>query len=177
MVVDISFVTQRLISQLQFALGGRCPWYASRAGSSSAVAVHLCGRLHPCRGAEFIPWSRQFVRPGIPQLLHMVADVPLHRSSRFTSPSWRRGRFLGPNCSFDHGHYTVAEHGGRCPCCAVLQFSSADVEETVELPQLQLVFLRGHCRSRTRRCAMTDAEWFRRHSCCDVARLMRPRRR
>ena len=34
-----------------------------------------CGRLHPCRCAEFIPWSRQFVRPGISQLLHMVVDA------------------------------------------------------------------------------------------------------
>ena len=48
----------------------------------------------------------------IPQLLNTVADVPVYRSSRFTSPSWRRGRFHGPNCSFDHGHSTVAEHGG-----------------------------------------------------------------
>ena len=47
-VVDIPFVTQRPIpmvqrwtieiSQLRFALGGRRPWYASRAGSSSAAA-------------------------------------------------------------------------------------------------------------------------------------------
>ena len=29
----------------------------------------------PCRCAEFIPWSRQFVRPGIPQLLHIVVDA------------------------------------------------------------------------------------------------------
>ena len=34
----------------------------------------------PCRGAEFIPWSRQFVRPGFPQLLQMVVDVPVYRS-------------------------------------------------------------------------------------------------
>ena len=40
---------------------------------------------------------------------------------------------------------TVAEYGGRCLCCPVLQFSSADVEETVELPQLQLVELRIGC--------------------------------
>ena len=40
------------ISQLQFALGGRCPWCASCAGSSSAAAVHQRGRLHSCRGAE-----------------------------------------------------------------------------------------------------------------------------
>ena len=66
---------------------------------------------------------------------------------------------------------------GRCPCCAVPQFSSADVEETVELPQLQLVFLRGHCRAHSRRCATTDAGWFRRHSCCDVARLISSWRR
>ena len=49
----------------------------------------------------------------------------------------------------------VASHGGRRPCCAVLQYSSANVEETVELPQLQLVFLRGHCRALSRRCATT----------------------
>ena len=45
----------------------------------------------------------------------------------------------GPDRSSDHGHSPVAAHGGRCPCCAVLLFSSADVEETAELPQLQLV--------------------------------------
>ena len=50
----------------------------------SAVAVCL-GRCHPCRCAEFIPWSRQFVRPGIPKLLHMVVDVPVQRSHRSSS--------------------------------------------------------------------------------------------
>ena len=40
------------------------------------------------------------------------------------------------NCSFDHGHSTVAHHGGRCTCFAVLQFSSSHVEETVKLPRL-----------------------------------------
>ena len=29
----------------------------------------------------------------ISQLLHKVIDVPVWRSSRFTSPSWRRGSF------------------------------------------------------------------------------------
>ena len=38
--------------------------------------------------------------------------------------------------SFDHGHSPVAHRGGRCPCFAVLQFSRAHVEETVELPWL-----------------------------------------
>ena len=47
----------------------------------------------------------------------------------------------GPNCSFDRGHSTVAQHGVRCPCCAVLQFSSADVEETVELPRLHSLWI------------------------------------
>ena len=75
MVVDIPFVTQRPIpmvqrwtiefSQLQFALGGRCPCYAVVKFSSTA-AVHQCGRQLPCRCAEFFPWSRQFVRPGFP---------------------------------------------------------------------------------------------------------------
>ena len=35
------------IVQLQFALGGRCPWYASRAGSNPVAALFQCGRLHP----------------------------------------------------------------------------------------------------------------------------------
>ena len=47
----------------------------------------------------------------------------------------------GPNCSFDHGHSTVAQHGVRRPCCAVLQFSSAGVEETVELPRLHSLWI------------------------------------
>ena len=60
---------------------------------------------------------------------------------------------------------------GRCPCCAVPQFSSADVEETGCAPTVALVFLRGHCRAHSRRCVTTDAGWFRRHSCCDVAEV------
>ena len=39
--------------------------------------------------------------------------------------------------------------------CRSSKFSSADGEETVELPQLQLVAA-GHCRSHARRCATTD---------------------
>ena len=47
------------------------PLVCSRAGSCSAAAVRRRGRQHPCcRCADgFIPWSRLFVRPGIPQLL------------------------------------------------------------------------------------------------------------
>ena len=41
----------------------------------------------------------------------------LCRSSRFISPLWRRVSLHGPNCSFDHGHSPVAQHGDRCPCC------------------------------------------------------------
>ena len=49
-------------------------WRRTENSGNSAVSVHR-GRLHPCRCAEFIPWSRQFVRPGIPQLLHIVVDA------------------------------------------------------------------------------------------------------
>ena len=35
----------------------------------------LVGHRHLFRGAEFIPWSRQFVRPGILQVLHIVVDA------------------------------------------------------------------------------------------------------
>ena len=51
----------------------------------------------------------------------------------------------GPDRSSDHRCSPVAVQGGRCPCCAILQFSTADVEETVELPQLQLVDLTTGC--------------------------------
>ena len=44
--------------------------------------------LYPCRGAEFISWSRQRVRPGISQLLHRVIDVPVHRSCKSSFASW-----------------------------------------------------------------------------------------
>ena len=49
-----------------------------------------CGRLHPCRCGEFIPWSRQFVRPGISQLLHMVVNVLVARSCSSRVHTWRR---------------------------------------------------------------------------------------
>ena len=65
--------------------------------------------------------------------LHQVRRHPLRGAEAVSH---------GPDCSSDHRHSPVAEHGGPCPCCAVRQFSSADVEETVELPQLQLVELR-----------------------------------
>ena len=45
------------------------------------------------------------------------------------------------------------------PGCAGPAGSGAVGEETVAIPQLQLVFLRGHCRSHARRCdrQMPDA--------------------
>ena len=86
------------VDHRDFAVAVRVGWsmslVCSRAGSSSAAAVLLRGRPHPCRCAVSIPWFRQFVRPGIPQLLYKVVDIPVSRSSRFTSPSWRRGRSM-----------------------------------------------------------------------------------
>ena len=108
--------------------------WSLRSCSPSRSSTSLSRR----RGS--LSWSRPFVGPQtFPSCCTRFSTSLLCRWSRFTSPSWRRGRFHGPNCSFSHGHSTVAEHGGRCPCCAVLVFSSADVEETAELPQLQLV--------------------------------------
>ena len=85
----------------------------------------------------------------------------------------------GPDCSSDHRDFAVAVRVGLSMSLLCWSHSSpsADVEETVELPQLRLVFLRGHCRAHSRRCATTDAGWFRRHSCCDVARLISSWRR
>ena len=51
------------------------------------------------------------------------------------SPSLRRGSPHGPNCSFDHGHSQLQYMMADVLVELVLR-SSADVEETVELPQL-----------------------------------------
>ena len=54
--------------------------------------------------------------------------------------------------------------------CRSSNFSGAGREETVEIPQLQLVEA-GHCRSHARRCATTDAGWFRRQKTVMVPQL------
>ena len=78
------------VSQLQFALGGRC-LVCSRAGFCAA-AVHQRGRLHSLR--RVYPMVQTVVKPGNLQLLYKVVDFPVSWSCRFTSPSWRRGCFL-----------------------------------------------------------------------------------
>ena len=55
----------------------------------------------------------------------------------------------------------------RCLLCRSSKFSDAVGEETVELPQLQ----HGHCRCHARRCATTDAGWFRRQKTVKVPQL------
>ena len=82
---------------------------------SYAVQRSLAGRRHSIRDRVCVD---------------TVVDFPVVQDVQI-SPSWRRGSFpwsklfVGPKAS------PVAEHGGRCPCCAVsqvLQFSRADVE-------------------------------------------------
>ena len=48
--------------------------------------------------------------------------------------------------------------------CAVPAVSGAVVDETAELPHLQLVS-HGHCRCHARRCATTAAVFFRSENC------------
>ena len=130
--------------------GGRFPCCAGRADFAVVVQRH-------------IPVVRLRLTTEISQLLHKVIDVPVCRSSRFTSPSWRRGSFpwsklfVGPKAS------PVAEHGGQCPCCAVLQvlqFSRADVERQPSSHSCTRRF-RAWTRSFTRPlCATTGAGCF-----------------
>ena len=99
-------------------------------------------------------------------VLGLVVDVPVivqrqvrsSRSSRSsTSLSWCRGSF--PWCSPKTTEILQLQSVDKVSMsllCKSSKFSSADGEETVELPQLQLVAA-GHCRSHARRCATTDA--------------------
>ena len=90
-VVDIPFVSQRPIptvqrwtieiSQLQFALGGRCPWYA-------VVQV-------PVPQLQFI-YVVVYIPVGAQSLSHGPDSSSDLGFTRFTSPSWLRGRFHGP---------------------------------------------------------------------------------
>ena len=97
------------------------PLLCSRAGSCprrGAVAVPM---VQTARRTIFFPSEHGGRRP-----------CSTGRSGSFP----RRGTEAAPmlqTVRLTHGHSTVAHHGGRCPCCAVLQFSSAHVEETVEL--------------------------------------------
>ena len=79
----------------------------------------------------------------LPQFLFVEKIAVSYEDEQVHFPVEAQWLVHGLNCSFDHGHSTVAHHGGRCPCFAVLQFSSAHVEETVELPRLHslLVFV------------------------------------
>ena len=97
------------VDHRDFAVAVRVVWSMSLV-CSSAAAVLLRGRPHPCRCAESIPWSRQFVRPWIHQLLYKVVDVPVVQVVQVHFPvvAQRQSPW-----SFDHGHsqlqYTVAD--------------------------------------------------------------------
>ena len=57
-------------------------------------------------------------------------------------------------------------------CAGPADSSGAVFEKSVEIPQLQLVvFLLGHCRSHARRCATTNAWWFRAQKTAKVSQL------
>ena len=103
-----------------------CVWWSmslvcSRAGSSSAAAVLLRGRPHPCRCAESIPWSRQFVRTGIPQLLYKVVDVPVVQVVQVHFPvvAQRQSPW-----SFDHGHSQLQYTWPMSLLCRSCRFTS-----------------------------------------------------
>ena len=71
------------ISQLQFVLGGRCPWYAVVRFCSTA-AVHFrwsSTSLSRCRGSLLVQTVRQ--TSDFLQMLYKVVDVPVCRSCRF----------------------------------------------------------------------------------------------
>ena len=87
------------LDQRDFAVAVCVGWsmslFCSRAGSSfrscsssswSSSTLSL-RRIYP-----MVQTVRQTI--DIPQLLHMVVDVPVYRSSRFTSPSRRRGKSM-----------------------------------------------------------------------------------
>ena len=64
------------------------------------------------------------------------------------------------------------------PVVQVHQVRVQFVEETVEIPQLQLGFLPGHCRSHARRCATTDCRVVQDVTVAvDIARLISSWRR
>ena len=145
-------------SSLQYALVWSMSLVCSRAGSSSAAAVLLRGRLHTCRCAEFIPWSRQFVRPGIHQLLHMVVDVPVSTSSRFTFPSWRRGRFMVQTVRLTMDIPQLLNTVADVP---VVRSCSSRVQTwRIQLSSHSCISLNSGLVVACPLCATTGAEWF-----------------
>ena len=138
----------------------------------SAVAVHPGRRqsLSRCRGS--LSWSRQFVRP-------WIFSSCCTRWSTFLFPGRagslpRRGAeavSCGPDRSSDHREFAVAVRVGWLMSlfCGPTVLECSLRGDSWD-PTVALVFLRGHCRAHSRRCATTDAGWFRRHSCCDVHR-------
>ena len=87
--------------------------------------------------------------------VHTVVDVPVAlvvcRGAEADSQ--------GPNCSSDHGHSPVAEHGGRCPCCAVLQVLTCRLWRR-QLSSHSCSSLNSGLVVACPLCATTGAEWF-----------------
>ena len=110
--------------QLQFVT---VVWYACRAGF---FLFRSCSSSSG-RGAEFIPWSRQFVRNGIPQLLHRVIDVPVYRSCKSCVP---------------------------CLLSCTTDARGSDSADSVEVPQVQFLRCGGRlcsCRDEIQLSVMT----------------------
>ena len=95
------------------------PVCTRRTSTRSLFLAVACARLvflvHDVRYVPFGFWqardARHHGRYG-PEGLHQVRRHP-RRGAQAVSH--------GPDCSSDHRHSPFAEHGGRCPCCAVLQ--------------------------------------------------------
>ena len=106
--------------------GDRCPWYASRAGSSSCCplcattgALRSCSSstwsstpLSRCRGFPMVQTVRQTT--GIHQLLHTVIDAPICRSCTLSC----RDAEADLHGLVDHRHFPVLHRQGhRRSCC------------------------------------------------------------
>ena len=101
----------------------------------------------------------------------LTLDWLLTYPSLCMSRSWRRGRFPWSSPA-DHCDSPVAlSRDVRCPCCAGPALSSKAVcEKTVEIPQMQLVEFWIKL-LHARRCATTDAGWFRVQKTAKVPQL------
>ena len=97
-----------------------------------------CGRLHPCRCTEFIPWSRQFARPWISQLLHIVVDALVVQVEQVHFPVVTQRPFPWSSLSSRPLRFAVAVRVGwsLSQLCGLSCCLGAVVQETVEILQL-----------------------------------------
>ena len=90
-----------------FAVAVRSGWsmslVCSRAGSSSAAAVHQRGRLHPCRCAEFYPMVQTVRQTWDSPVASHGGRRPCSEGRAGSLPCrGAEGSFHGPDCSSDH---------------------------------------------------------------------------